>query len=125
MENIILLICFSIFVSFVIFYLSDDQLYKSHETSPVSGEKTQITACLHDPYFNSGFVVSLASIEELRQIQSSLKKADKRYVIRDESGDFVLINNIHKREQIIKKCSYKVIKELMEKNLTSIVDYSV
>ena len=40
-------------------------------------------------------------------------------------GDFSLINNIHKREQVVKKCSYKVIKNLIEKNKTSLVDYSV
>ena len=51
--------------------------------------------------------------------------ADKKYVIREELGIFSLINNMHKREQIIKKCSYKLIKSLMHKNKTLMVDYSV
>tara|TARA_Y100001970_G_C13761384_1_gene615936 strand:- start:126 stop:410 length:285 start_codon:yes stop_codon:yes gene_type:complete len=93
--------------------------------SPVSGDPTKVTVCIQDPYFNNGFIISLTSIDEVKEIQESLKKADKKYIIREEMGDFSLINNKHKREQFTKKCSYKVIKKLMEKNKTSLVDYSV
>lgn len=125
MENLTILICVTCFVSLVMFFLWEDKVYESHKISPVSGEPTKITVCIHDPYFNSGFIVSLNSIGELREIQESLKNADKKYIIREDSSDFMLINNIHKREQFIKKCSYKIIKELMKKNKTSMVDYSI
>ena len=124
MENLTILICVSCFISLLIFCLWEDKVYESHKISPVSGEPTKITVCIHDPYFNCGFIVSLSSIGELREIQESLKNADKKYIIREDSSDFMIINNIHKREQFIKKCSYKLIKELMKKNKTSIVDYS-
>ena len=47
-------------------------------------------------------------------------------------NDFSLINNTHKREQFTKKCSYKVIKNLMKKdnlydhnnNLLGITDFN-
>ena len=100
-------------------------LYKSHKISPVSGEPTKVIVCIQDPYFNNGFIISLTSKDEVKEIQESLKNADKKYIIREEMGDFSLINNIHKREQVVKKCSYKVIKNLIEKNKTSLVDYSV
>ena len=125
MENHTILICVTLMISLFIFLFSDDKIYKSHKVSPVSGEKTEITVCIQDPYFNDGFIVSLTSLEELKVIQDSLKKADKKYVISEERGDYLLINNVHKREQFIKKCSYKLIKSLMDKNKTSIANYSV
>ena len=126
MENYTILICITVLVSLYVVFFSEDDIYKSHKKSPVSGDPTKITVCIQDPYFNNGFIISLASIDELREIQTSLKMADKKYVIiRDNDGDFSLINSMHKREQIIKKCSYKLIKSLMRKNKTSMVDYSV
>jgi hypothetical protein len=125
MENHTILICITFLLSLFIIFFSEDKIYKSHKISPVSGEPTKVVVCIQDPYFNTGFIMSLKSIDEIKEIQESLKKADKKYIIREEMGDFLLINNIHKREQIIKKCSYKIIKNLMEKNKTSLVDYSV
>ena len=125
MENYTILICITILLSLCIFFFSEDKIYKSHKMSPVSGDPTKVTVCIQDPYFNNGFIISLTSIDEVKEIQESLKKADKKYIIREEMGDFSLINNKHKREQFTKKCSYKVIKKLMEKNKTSLVDYSV
>ena len=125
MENYTILICITILLSLCIFFFSEDKIYKSHKMSPVSGEPTKVTVCIQDPYFNNGFIISLTSIDEVKEIQESLKKADKKYIIREGMGDFSLINNTHKREQFTKKCSYKVIKKLMEKNKTSLVDYSV
>tara|TARA_B100000686_G_C16230262_1_gene684502 strand:+ start:95 stop:421 length:327 start_codon:yes stop_codon:yes gene_type:complete len=107
------------------FFFSEDNMYKSHKISPVSGEPAKIIACVQDPYFNNGFITSLTSIDELKEIQKSLKMADKKYMIREERGNFYLINNMHKREQIIKNCSYKLIKNLMDKNKTSMINYSV
>ena len=125
MEGYTILICITVILSLCIFFFSEDKIYKSHKMSPVSGEQTNLVACIHDPFFNSGFIISLKSLDEVKEVQESLKKADKKYIIREEMGDFSIINNIHKREQIIKKCSYKAIKKLMEKNKTSLVDYSV
>mgnify|MGYP006083184209 FL=1 len=125
MENHTILICITFLLSLFIIFFSEDKIYKSHKISPVSGEPTKVVVCIQDPYFNTGFIMSLKSIDEVKEIQESLKKADKKYIIREEMGDFLLINNIHKREQIIKKCSYKIIKNLMEKNKTSLIDYPV
>ena len=125
MENHTILICITFLLSLFIIFFSEDKIYKSHKISPVSGEPTKVVVCIQDPYFNTGFIMSLKSIDEIKEIQESLKKADKKYIIREEMGDFLLINNIHKREQIIKKCSYKIIKNLMEKNKTSLIDYPV
>ena len=125
MENYTILVCITVLLSLCIIFFSEDKIYKSHKMSPVSGEPANVVVCIQDPYFNTGFIMSLKSIDEVKEIQESLKKADKKYIIREEMGDFLLINNIHKREQIIKKCSYKIIKNLMEKNKTSLVDYSV
>lgn len=125
MENYTILVCITVLLSLCIIFFSEDKIYKSHKMSPVSGEPTNVVVCIQDPYFNTGFIMSLKSIDEVKEIQESLKKADKKYIIREEMGDFLLINNIHKREQIIKKCSYKIIKNLMEKNKTSLIDYPV
>lgn len=125
MENYTILICITVLLSLCIFFFSEDKIYKSHKISPVSGEPTKVIVCIQDPYFNNGFIISLTSKDEVKEIQESLKNADKKYIIREEMGDFSLINNIHKREQVVKKCSYKVIKNLIEKNKTSLVDYSV
>lgn len=125
MENYTILVCITVLLSLCIIFFSEDKIYKSHKMSPVSGEPTNVVVCIQDPYFNTGFIMSLKSIDEVKEIQESLKKADKKYIIREEMGDFLLINNIHKREQIIKKCSYKIIKNLMEKNKTSLIDYLV
>ena len=125
MENYTILVCITFLLSLFIIFFSEDKIYKSHKISPVSGEPTKVVVCIQDPYFNTGFIMSLKSIDEIKEIQESLKKADKKYIIREEMGDFLLINNIHKREQIIKKCSYKIIKNLMEKNKTSLIDYPV
>ena len=120
-----ILICITVLVSLCIFFFSEDKIYKSHQFSPVSGEPTKVIVCIHDPFLNNGFIISLKSIDEVKEIQESLKKADKKYIIREEMGDFSLINNVHKREQFTKKCSYKDIKDLIDKNKTSLVDYSV
>ena len=125
MENYTILVCITVLLSLCIIFFSEDKIYKSHKMSPVSGEPANVVVCIQDPYFNTGFIMSLKSIDEVKEIQESLKKADKKYIIREEMGDFLLINNIHKREQIIKKCSYKIIKNLMEKNKTSLIDYPV
>tara|TARA_Y100000996_G_scaffold386350_1_gene344314 strand:+ start:2952 stop:3371 length:420 start_codon:yes stop_codon:yes gene_type:complete len=125
MENGIIIICITLLFALFLLLITEDKIYKSHRISPVSGETTKITACIHDPYFNSGFIVSLASAEELKEIQVSLKKADKIYIIHQEYGEYTLINNKHKREQIIKKCSYNLIEKIMKENKTNMVDYSV
>ena len=125
MENYTIPICIVILISFLLTFFYEDSIYKSHKISPVSGMSTKITVCMHDPYFNNGFIVSLSSYDELKEIQKSLKLADKNYIIRKDSGNYYLINNRHKREQIIKECSYKTIQNLMKKNKTSLVDYSV
>ena len=125
MENYTILICITVLLSLCIFFFSEDKIFKSHKISPVSGAPTKVIVCIQDPYFNNGFIISLTSKDEVKEIQESLKNADKKYIIREEMGDFSLINNIHKREQVVKKCSYKVIKNLIEKNKTSLVDYSV
>ena len=109
MENYTILICITVLLSLCIFFFSEDKIYKSHKISPVSGEPTKVIVCIQDPYFNNGFIISLTSKDEVKEIQESLKNADKKYIIREEMGDFSLINNIHKREQVVKKCSYKVI----------------
>lgn len=125
MKNFTILLCIILIISIFIFYFSEDKIYESQKISPVSGEQTKIIACIQDPYFNNGFIISLTSIEELKEIQISLKNADKKYIINKEMGDFTLINNIHKREQIIKKCSYKLMNDIMKKNKTTLIDYSV
>ena len=125
MENYTILLCITIVILLIVLYFSEDKVFKSHQISPVSGNPTELTACIHDPYFNNGFIISLTSIDELKEVQTSLKNADKRYTINEERGDYSLINNAHKREQIIKKCSYQLINDLMKKNKTELVDYSV
>lgn len=125
MEKNTILICSVFLVIACYILLSEDKIYKSHKISPVSGERTKITCCIHDPFLNNGFIVSLSSSEELKEIQKSLKVADKKYIISEENGDYYLINNKHKREQYIRECSFKLMKNLMKKNNTRMIDYSV
>ena len=57
MENCIIIICITLLFALFLLLITEDKIYKSHRISPVSGDTTKITACIHDPYFNSGFIV--------------------------------------------------------------------
>ena len=69
MENYTILICITVLLSLCIFFFSEDKIYKSHKMSPVSGDPTKVTVCIQDPYFNNGFIISLTSIDEVKEIQ--------------------------------------------------------
>lgn len=106
-------------------YFNEGKIYESQKFSPVNGELAKITTCIHDPYYNTGFIVSLRSKDELREIQMSLKNADKKYEFINYLGEYILINNKEKREQITKNCSFDFMNKIMKKNNTQSINYSV
>ena len=120
-----IIVCIIVILSVSVLYFTEDKVYESHKISPVSGEKTKYTVCVQDPNLNRGFTVSISNINELREIQTSLKKADSVFVIDESMGKYYLINRRDKREQIIKECSFKMLKNIMHKSNTNSINYSV
>lgn len=120
-----IIVCIVLILSVSILYFSEDKVYESHKISPVSGEKTKYTVCIQDPKLNRGFIVSISNLNELREIQTSLKNADSVFVIDESMGKYYLINRRHKREQIIKECSFKMLRNIMHKSNTHSINYSV
>jgi len=118
-------VCIIVILSVTILYFTEDKVYESHQISPVSGEKTNYTVCVQDPKLNRGFIVSISNVNELREIQTSLKNADSAFVIEETMGKYYLINRKHKREQIIKECSFKMLKNIIHKSNTNYINYSV
>ena len=106
-------------------YFTEDKIYGSHKISPVSGERTKHTVCIQDPKLNRGFIISISNVDELREIQRSLKNADDIYIIEEVYGKYYLINRRHKREQITKECSIGRINEIMNKIKTYPINYSI
>lgn len=125
MVNSTIIICVIIVMSVAALYFTEDKIYASHKISPVSGEKTKHTVCIHDPKLNRGFIISILNVNELREIQRSLKNADDVYIIEELHGKYYLINNRHKREQIIKECSVSKINDIMNKIKTYPINYSI
>lgn len=120
-----IIVCIIVILSVSVLYFTEDKVYESHKISPVSGEKTKYTVCVQDPKLNRGFIVSISNVNELREIQTSLKNADSIFVIDESMGKYYLINRRHKREQIIKECSFKMLKNIMHKSNTNSINYSV
>ena len=125
MTGTTIIVCIIVILSVSVLYFTEDKVYESHKISPVSGEKTKYTVCVQDPKLNRGFIVSISNINELREIQTSLKNADSVFVIDESMGKYYLINRRHKREQIIKECSFKMLKNIMHKSNTISINYSV
>ena len=125
MVNSTIIICIIIVMSVAALYFTEDKIYASHKTSPVSGEKTKHTVCIQDPKLNRGFIISISNVNELREIQRSLKYADDVYIIEEIHGKYYLINHRHKREQITKECSVSKINDIMNKIKTYPINYSI
>lgn len=125
MTTTTIIVCIIVILSVSVLYFTEDKVYESHKISPVSGEKTKYTVCVQDPKLNRGFIVSISNVNELREIQTSLKNADSIFVIDESMGKYYLINRRHKREQIIKECSFKMLKNIMHKSNTNSINYSV
>jgi len=120
-----IMVCIIVILSVSALYFTEDKVYESHKISPVSGEKTKYTVCVQDPKLNRGFIISISNVNELREIQTSLKNADSVFVIDETMGKYYLINRRHKREQILKECSFKMLKNIMHKSNTNSINYSV
>ena len=120
-----IMICIIVILSLSALYFTEDKVYESHKISPVSGEKTKYTVCVQDPKLNRGFIISISNVNELREIQTSLKNDDSAFVIYETMGKYYLINRRHKREQILKECSFKMLKNIMHKSNTNSINYSV
>jgi|TARA_Y100000389_G_C17220212_1_gene392955 hypothetical protein len=120
-----IMVCIIVILSVSALYFTEDKVYESHKISPVSGEKTKYTVCVQDPKLNRGFIISISNVNELREIQTSLKNADSAFVIDETMGKYYLINRRHKREQILKECSFKMLKNIMHKSNTNSINYSV
>lgn len=125
MDTSTVIVCIIIITIITVFYFIEDKVYESQRISPVNGSRTQYTVCIQDPKLNRGFIVSLSNVNELKEIQMSLKKADNIYVIEENMGNYYLINNKHKREQIVKEFSFTMIKNIMNKLNTKPINYSV
>ena len=120
-----IMVCIIVILSVSALYFTEDKVYESHKISPVSGEKTKYTVCVQDPKLNRGFIISISNVNKLREIQTSLKNADSAFVIDETMGKYYLINRRHKREQILKECSFKMLKNIMHKSNTISINYSV
>ena len=120
-----IIICVVIVMSVMTLYFTEDKIYESHKISPVSGEKTKHTVCIQDPKLNRGFIISISNVNELREIQRSLKNVDDVYIIKEVYGKYYLINRRHKREQITKECSISRINDIMNKIKTYPINYSI
>ena len=120
-----IMVCIIVILSVSALYFTEDKVYESHKISPVSGEKTKYTVCVQDPKLNRGFIISISNVNELREIQTSLKNADSAFVIDETMGKYYLINRRHKREQILKECYFKMLKNIMHKSNTISINYSV
>ena len=120
-----IIVCVIIVMSVAALYFTEDKIYASHKISPVSGERTKHTVCIQDPKLNRGFIISISNVDELREIQRSLKNADDIYIIEEVYGKYYLINRRHKREQITKECSIGRINEIMNKIKTYPINYSI
>lgn len=125
MDKTVVIVTVVLFILCGILILSEDGIYESQLLSPVSGEVSKYTVCIQDPKLNRGFVISLKNIDELKQIQTSLNNADKKFVIEYSNGNYILLNRSHKREQITKICDYSIVDKIMKKNKTKSFDYSV
>ncbi len=120
-----IIVCVIIVMSVAALYFTEDKIYASHKISPVSGERTKHTVCIQDPKLNRGFIISISNVDELREIQRSLKNADDIYIIEEVYGKYYLINRRHKREQLTKECSMSRINEIMNKIKTYPINYSI
>jgi hypothetical protein len=93
-----------------------DDYVKSHKICPITGTKTNYTACIQDPHLNNGFVVSVSSIDGISKIQKSLNNNDKSFLIKKVRKGYHIINN--DKKQIIPKCEDKNKEDIMKKNDT-------
>ena len=125
MDKTVIIVAVVLFILCGILIVSEDRIYASQLQSPVSGEVSKYTVCIQDPKLNRGFVISLKDLNELKQIQTSLNNADKKFVIEYSNGNYILLNRSHKREQITKICDYSIVDKIMKKNKTKSFDYSV
>ena len=125
MDNEILIFIALLSGCIFIYYLYNRQIYVSQTKSPINGDKSKYTACLHDPTLNNGFILSIKSIDELKEIQGSLNTNDKEYEIKKTFSGYKIINHTNNLEQIIDICCPQKINKIMSKINTSPIDYSV
>ena len=91
-----------------------DIIKKSHSKCPSMGDhKPHVSACIHDPKSNQGYIISLCCDHCLERIQMSLKNNDKKFSIRKLNNiDVLYQNNVPK--QIAVKCNSINMEALMK-----------
>ena len=90
----------------------DQKIKESHMICPVMGNQPKISACIHYPPFNRGFIVSVCCETCISEIQKSFKMNDLEYTIHFEDEMYVLYYK-NEMKQILLECS----KENMEKTM--------
>tara|TARA_B100000035_G_C20915166_1_gene515868 strand:+ start:575 stop:967 length:393 start_codon:yes stop_codon:yes gene_type:complete len=120
MENKVIYIIIVASLSITIYYnykslkkYDIDDYVKSHKICPITGTKTNYTACIQDPHLNNGFVVSVSSIDGISKIQKSLNNNDKSFLIKKVRQGYHIINN--GKKQIIPKCEDTNKEDIMKK----------
>ena len=96
----------------IVYSPNEEKIRNTHTICPVLGVNTKVTACIHYPPLNKGFIVSTCCENCISTIQKSFKKADNEYSIKYENGQYYLYRN-NEIKQTVMECSPKNIQHII------------
>jgi|TARA_Y100000996_G_scaffold386290_1_gene344209 hypothetical protein len=87
---------------------------KSHTICPVMENDTKITACIHYPRLNLGFICSVCCDHCIAKIQKSFKNEDKEYDILKKDNKYYLTKKGDIKQEVI-LCNYENFKNIVSR----------
>ena len=123
-----------IIISAIIFYLykyqkpinegyinMDELIQDTHQRCPIQGNKTEISACIHDRESNQAFIISACSKECVSHIQESLHNNDSDFKIIMRQNNYILLYN-GKEVQYLLPCTKEHMDKINQMVNTTVMD---
>lgn len=101
--------------------IRDKMIKYSHTMCPIMDSYAKISACVHYPPLNRGFIVSLCCKHCLEKIQKSFKLADNVYTIKKDNNEYYLYKN-NTQTQMLLECSIENMNLIKSLVGTSLMD---
>ena len=97
----------------IVYSPNEEKIRNTHTICPVLGVNTKVTACIHYPPLNKGFIVSTCCENCISTIQKSFKNADNEYSIKSEGSEYYIYHN-NEKKQIVLECLPQNIEQIVD-----------
>jgi hypothetical protein len=82
----------------------NEMIKYNHSMCPIMDSYSKMSACVHYPPLNRGFIVSTCCKHCIEKIQTSFKTADNIYTVKKDNNEYYLYKN-NTKTQLLLECS--------------------